>query len=127
MSSKIYDTKKSKEELDKAKEKTKNLIDKIPKIGKIKKEIAKGAVDYTIDKAEHVWENTGMKKKQDDTDTWVDEFLNGGPKLPENQPKPTSNAEPTPNKELAILKEQVKIYFNRSRYSISRKDKKWIL
>ena len=99
MSSKIYDTKKSKEELDKAKEKTKNLIDKIPKIGKIKKEIAKGAVDYTIDKAEHVWENTGMKKKQDDTDTWVDEFLNGGPKLPENQPEPTSNAEPTPNNE----------------------------
>lgn len=80
-------------------------------------------MDYTIDKAEHVWENTGMKKKQDDTDTWVDEFLNGGPKLPENQPKPTSNTEPTPNKELAILKEQVKIYFNRSRCSISRKDK----
>ena len=58
---------------------------------------------------------------------WLNEGLNGGPKLPENQPKPTSNAEPTPNKELVILKEQVKIYFNRSRCSISRKDKKWIL
>ena len=30
---------------------------------------------------------------------WLEEALNGGPKLPENQPKPTSNAEPTPNNE----------------------------
>lgn len=30
---------------------------------------------------------------------WLNEGLNGGPKLPENQPEPTSNAEPTPNNE----------------------------
>ena len=64
---------------------------------------------------------------------WLEEALNGGPKLPENQPKPTSNPKnqlqimKQIKKELSILKEQVKIYFNRSRYSISRKDKKWIL